>query len=123
MRKLIVMGFLLGLLVWAAETASVTGKWVGEAPGRGGQTHAVTFNFKVDGENLTGTASGPQGDTDVSDGKVAGDTISFSQTMEFSGNQVKLLSTGKVAGDQIELTRTRDGGDGHSQTFTVKRAQ
>ena len=123
MRKLIAMGFLFGLLVWAADTVNVTGKWVGEAPGRGGQTREVTFNLKADGENLTGTVSGPRGDTEIAEGKIAGDTISFSQSMEFGGNQVKLLYTGKVSGDQIEFTRARDGGEGHSQTFIAKRAQ
>jgi len=117
------MGFLFGLLAWAADTVNVTGKWVGEAPGRGGQAHAVTFNLKADGENLTGTVSGPRGDMEISDGKIDGDTISFSQTMEYSGNQFKLLYAGKVSGDQIEFTRTREGVQGHSQTFTVKRAR
>jgi len=64
-------------IAWAAD---VNGKWEAEVPGPQGQTQKQTFNFKVDGDKLTGTVSGMQGETPISDGKVNGDEISFSQT-------------------------------------------
>ena len=81
----------------------------------------VTFNFKVDGDQLTGTVSGRRGETNITDGKIEGDDISFSQVMEFNGNQMKLMYKGKVAGDEIKFTRQREGGE-RSQEFTAKRA-
>jgi|SRR5580658_4552047 hypothetical protein len=112
MRKLMTTGLFLGLLSMTAMAADITGKWTAQMPGRGGQTREATFNFKVDGNTLTGTVSGPQGDMDISDGKIDGDSISFKQTMEFNGNTVKILYKGTVSGDQITFTRMREGGEG-----------
>jgi hypothetical protein len=131
MRKLATLGFLLGLLTLTALAADVSGKWVAQMPGRGGQTHEATFTFKADGEVLTGTISGPRGDMEISDGKISGDQISFSQIMDFNGNQMKILYKGTVSGDQITFTRMREGGEGGAQgrkggggptQFTAKRA-
>jgi hypothetical protein len=122
MRKFITTGLLLGLLSLTALAADITGKWTAQVPGRGGQTREATFNFKVDGNTLTGTVSGRQGDMPISDGKIDGDSISFTQTMEFNGNSVKLMYKGTVSGDSIKFTRERDGGEGQPQEFTAKRA-
>jgi hypothetical protein len=122
-------GFLLGLLALTAMAADVTGKWTAQMPGRNGQTRESTFNFKVDGNTVTGTISGPRGDMEISDGKIDGDTITFSQTMEFNGNTMKILYKGTVSGDSINFTRTREGGGGGEgrkgggpMEFTAKRA-
>jgi hypothetical protein len=123
MRKLVTTGFLFGLLAMTALAADVSGKWTAQVPGRGGQTREATFNFKADGNSLTGTVSGRGGDMPIADGKIDGDTISFTQTMEFNGNTMKFLYKGTVSGDEIKLSRSRDGGDGPAQEFTAKRAQ
>jgi hypothetical protein len=122
MRKLITTGFLLGLLSLTALAADVSGKWTAQVPGRGGQTREATFTFKADGNTLTGTVSGRMGDMPIADGKIDGDTISFTQTLEFNGNTVKFLYKGAVSGDSIKFTRERDGGEGQAQAFTAKRA-
>jgi len=132
MRRLATLGFLLGLLALTALAADFSGKWVAQMPGRDGQTHDVTFTFKADGETLTGTVSGRNGDVEISDGKINGDQISFSQTMEFNGNTMKILYKGTISGDQITFTRTREGGGGQGggqgrkggapMQFTAKRA-
>jgi hypothetical protein len=123
MRKLMTTGFLLGLLSLTALAADVTGKWTAQVPGRGGQTREATFNFKADGNTLTGTVSGRGGDMPIADGKIDGDTISFTQTMEFNGNSMKFVYKGTVSGDEIKFTRARDGGDQPPQEFSAKRAQ
>jgi hypothetical protein len=122
MLKLLTTGFLMGLLALTAMAADVSGKWTAQVPGRGGQTRDATFNLKADGNTLTGTVTGPRGDTDIAEGKVDGDQISFTQTMEFNGNTIKFMYKGTVSGDAIKFTRTRDGGDAPPQEFTAKRA-
>jgi hypothetical protein len=107
---------ILMLLAVALYAADVAGKWSGEVPGRGGQT-AATFVFKVDGDKLTGTMTGPQGEVALQEGKVAGDKISFS-TM---GANAKILFEGTVSGSEIKMTRTREGGQ--AREFTLKKAQ
>jgi hypothetical protein len=121
MRRLLTTGLLFGLLAITALAADVTGKWTAQVPGRGGQTREATFTFKADGNALTGSVSGPRGAMDISDGKIDGDQISFTQTIEFNGNTIKFLYKGTVSGDEIKFTRTRDGGEGQAQEFTAKR--
>jgi len=123
MRKLMTTGFLLGLLTLTALAADISGKWTAQVPGRNGQTREQTFNLKADGNTLTGTVSGRMGDTPIAEGKIDGDSISFTQTMEFNGNTMKLVYKGTVSGDEIKFSRTRDGGEGQAQEFTAKRAQ
>lgn len=113
---------LCALFAVAASAADISGKWTAQVPGRGGETRETSFNFKVDGDKLSGTMSGPQGnEIAISDGKVSGDSISFSTTMSMGGNEVKLLFKGKVSGSEIKFTREREGG-GRTQEFTAKRA-
>ncbi len=133
MRVASVVGVLL-LAAGAAWAADVSGKWVAQVPGREGQTREMTFDFKVDGEKLTGTITGMRGTTDITDGKISGDQISFTQVMEFNGNQMKILYKGTVSGDEIKFTREREGGGfggregrggrggGPAREFTAKRA-
>lgn len=109
-------------LLTAAWAADVTGRWTAQVPGQGGRTREATFNLKADGENLTGTMSGPMGDVPISDGKVNGDEISFTVKLNFQGNEVKLLHKGKVSGEEIKFTRQREGGD-RTQEFTAKRSE
>jgi hypothetical protein len=114
--------FLLFLLAAVAVfAADVDGKWVAQMPGRDGQTHEVTYNFKMDGDQLTGTISGAHGDVPIADGKVDGDTISFAEVIKFNRNEFKILYKGKVAGDEIQFTRQREGANGRVSEFTAKK--
>lgn len=106
-----------------AAVSDVTGKWVAQVPGRDGQTRETTFNFKVEGDKLTGTMSGMQGDTPISDGVVKGDEISFNVKLNFQGNEVVLVYKGKVMGDEIKMTRSRQGSDRPGQEITAKRVK
>lgn len=105
------------VLTAALAGADVSGKWTGEMPARGGEKMSTTFTFNAEGEKLTGTMTGPQGEVALQDGKVSGDQISFSMT----GGNAKILFQGTVAGDEIKMTRTREGGQGRE--FVVKRAK
>ena len=108
-KMLSIGAVVLVALLASAWAADVTGKWTAQVPGRQGATE-TTFNFKVEGANLTGTVSGPQGDNPISDGKVSGDDISFTVKMSFGGNEIKMLYKGKVSGNEIKFTREREGG-------------
>jgi len=101
--------------------ADISGKWSGDMPGRGGDMSPATFTFTTEGDKLTGSMTGPQGDVPLQDGKVTGDQISFSTTLDFGGNSVKIVYKGTVSGDQIKMTREREG-SGQPREFTIKRA-
>jgi hypothetical protein len=121
MRSCFLLGAAAILLAMTASAADVSGKWMAQVPGRGGQTRETTFNFKAAGDTLTGTMSGPQGDIEIKDGKISGDNLSFKVTLEFNGNSIVLLFKGVASGDQIKFTRGREGAD-QTQEFTAKRA-
>lgn len=121
-RMMAAVAIAVAVLAVVVQAADVTGKWTGQVPTRDGGTRESTFNFKQDGEKLTGTMTGPQGDIELKDGAVKGDDVSFNVALSFGGNDVKLIYTGKVAGDEIKLTRTREGAD-QKQEFTIKRAK
>lgn len=120
--SLLVAGLALALIaVVQAAGADVSGKWTAQVPGRNGQTREQTFTFKADGEKLTGSVSGMQGNQmDISDGKISGNDISFNVTMSFNGNEMKMSYKGVVSGDEIKFTRSREGSD-QKQEFTAKR--
>lgn len=121
-KRMILVFALLFAVTAGALAADVTGKWTAQMPGREGQTREVTFNFKADGDKVTGTMSGRQGqEIAISDGKVSGDTLTFTVTMEFGGNTVKQNYTGKIAGDEIQFKR--EGGQGPAREFVAKRAK
>lgn len=113
---------LVATAVWAAD---VTGKWMAQVPGRDGQTQETTITLKVEGDKLTGTIAGQQGEAAIADGKITGDEISFTVTRERQGNTIKQLFKGKVAGDEIKFTRSTEGGQGNRPPveFTAKRAK
>ena len=121
MKTMIRIACSLALLLAVAMAADVSGKWAGDMPGRGGDSTPTTFTFKVDGEKLTGSMTGPQGDIPLQEGKVAGNQISFSTTLDFGGNSVKIVYKGAVSGDQIKMSREREG-SGQPREFTIKRA-
>lgn len=122
MKSRVMLFVLLLTLAGAVFAGDITGKWTAQVPGRDGQTRETTFNFKVDGDKLTGTVSGRQNDNPISDGKVNGDDVSFTVKMSFGGNDVVLNYKGKAAGEEIKFSRTREGSD-QAQEFTAKRAK
>ena len=111
--------FVVALLAFglAAFAADVTGKWTAQVPGRQGQTRETTFNFKQDGESLTGTVSGQQGDQPIKDGKVTGNSISFVRESQ----RGKQTFTGTIAGDEIKFKRAMEQGE--PAEFVAKRAK
>lgn len=120
-RSILVFACALLALSFVCAAADVTGKWVAQVPGRDGQTRETTFDFKADGDKLAGTMSGRGEPAPIADGKIAGDTISFTVTREFGGNTFKWSFTGKVAGDEIRMKR--ESAQGQPQEFVAKRAK
>jgi hypothetical protein len=144
----LVMGAVLSLAVAEVRAADkITGTWSWAQQRRGGAGGAepaadapvrkTTLKLKADGEKLTGTIAQPMGGrggggggaaapapTEISDGKIKGDEISFSVKREFNGNAMVMKYNGKVEGDKItgkiEMPG-RNGGDPVSRDWTATR--
>ena len=120
-RLFVIVALCAVLAAGLALAADVSGKWTAKVPGRDGATRDVSFTFKADGVKLTGTTTGRGGDNiAIADGKVEGDTISFTTKVQYGDNPVTLKYTGKVSGDEIKFKR--EGGQGQPREFTAKRA-
>jgi hypothetical protein len=96
-----------------AKKVDPTGTWTWSTPGRnGGEARESTLKLKLEGDKLTGTMSGRQGnETKIENAKLNGDEISFDVTREFQGNSMTAKYKGKVAGDTItgKISTERDG--------------
>lgn len=121
MKRFFWLAALIAVSVMTAAAADISGKWTAETQGRNGQTFTVTFDFKQDGEALTGNMSTRMGETPITDGKVSGDAVTFKVKLEFNGNSMVFDYDGKVSGEEIKFTRKREGGD-RAQEFTAKKA-
>jgi hypothetical protein len=102
-RKLVWVVALLGLVAIVASAADVSGKWQSEMTTPDGEKRTSTYTFKVDGSTLTGTVAGARGETEIKEGKISGDDISFVLIRSFNGNEFKTQYTGKVAGAEIKF--------------------
>jgi len=84
------------------------------------ETFRFAFTFKADGAKLTGTMQGMDGmDIKIADGKLDGDKIAFSVTLDFGGMARSLLTyTGVVPA--IRSSLSGDAG-GMPFEFVVKK--
>ena len=139
-KKLLFVFTILLAVAFVAAAADVSGKWTYEQPGRGGgNPFTVTITLKADGATLTGTVLGGGGGgrgrrgggggapapLDISDGKVDGDTITFTVKRETQNGTMTTSYKGKLNGDTLELEITRPGrggGEPVTNKFTAKRA-
>jgi len=71
----------------------LAGKWETKFTGGDGTEIPLQFEFKVDGDKLTGEVEGPQGKLPISNGKISGNEISFE--VDVNGSVVKHKGTVK----------------------------
>lgn len=110
-------------LMFAAEASDITGKWQAEFDTQIGVQKYV-FDLKVEGETISGTATaevgGQKRETDLKDGKLVGEVVSFVENLDFQGNTLRIAYTGKIAREEIKFTR--QVGEFATEQFTAKRA-
>ena len=101
---------------------SVAGKWKGEFDSQIG-VQKYTYDFKLDGTNLTGKAfsENERGTNEVAitEGKINKDEISFIEPLKIQDNEIRIEYTGKIKGDEIKFHRKV--GDFAEEDFVAKR--
>ncbi len=100
------------------KTAAVAGKWKATVKYDWGDTYNEVFDFEVDGQDLSGTASllgaTQGGGLGILDGKIVGNRISFmtksltSLNSEEKSYEDKHYYKGTVEGDAIQFTMMTD---------------
>jgi hypothetical protein len=103
---LLLAGFALG--------ADIDGKWSGKLTAMDMQ---IDFKFKAEGKTLTGFHIINGTETAIKDGKIDGNNISFSVTLDIG----KFEHKGVISGDQIKMTY--DDGSGQTGDIVVKKTK
>lgn len=94
-RKFFTTALLLcSAIICFAAIADLTGKWAGVIK-MGDNEFPLTYVFKVDGQNLTGSIVSDQGEIPITEGKVNGTDFSF----KIDVNGMTIANTGKYYGD------------------------
>jgi opacity protein-like surface antigen len=106
-KRILLIGMILAALATAALAADVTGTWTASFDTQVG-VQKYTYTFKVTGNKLTGKAKSELAntETDIAEGTVNGDDISFVENLNFQDMPLRIVYKGKIAGDELKLTRT-----------------
>lgn len=89
----------------AAGAADVTGTWTASFDTQIGRQD-YTYDFVVKDSTLTGKIKSNLGASDVLEGKVDGDKISFVEMLRFQDMDIRITYTGTVtSADEIKFTR------------------
>ena len=103
--------------------AGFTGTWTAEFDTQVGP-QKYTYEFKAEGGVLSGKAiwerMGEKGVTELKDGKIVGDEVTFSEPISAMGQDLLITYQGKLAGDTVKFTRTV--GDFGTEELIAKRA-
>ena len=100
-----------------AFAAEVTGTWTAQTPDV--NASVLTFVFKQEGAKLTGTVATPSETTNISNGKVNGDKLSFAATMSVA----TFTYEGTIAGDEIKVTVKSDNSNIPGGELTLTRSK
>jgi enterochelin esterase-like enzyme len=125
------MSFVLSLVLvsivafsLSASAADVAGVWKAEFQTQIGVQKYI-FTLTQDGARILGKAlsdiDGTKQETELTEGKLDGDTITFVELLNFQGSQLRISYTGKVAGDEIKMTR--NVGDAATEEFVATRVK
>ena len=101
--------------------ADITGKWTASFDTQVGQQN-YTYDFQVKGAQLTGKAKSANGESELKDGKVTGDTVTFVENLDFQGMALRIEYTGKIVSDD-EIKFTRKVADLATEELVAKRAK
>ena len=97
---------LLLCLAGRAGAADISGTWKASFDTQIGQQN-YTYTFVVKDGVLTGKIQSDMGGTtDIAEGKVDGEKVSFVETFKFQDMEIKITYSGKVtSADEIRFTR------------------
>lgn len=106
MEKLVLI---LSLVLFAASAAmaegvSFDGRWTGSAEIAGFGTIPMGYNFKSEGNKLTGTSDGQNGPIPIYNGEINGNTIKFDVTINIGGQDIVVNYAGVLTGETLKLT-------------------
>lgn len=115
MRRLVAALIAVLAIAATAFAADVNGKWVGSVDTPNGPFE-LTYEFKADGETLTGTVTSQMGTVALSNGKIAGETLTYD--VEIDTGKIAHEATVNAEGTEITVRATGDWG---TAEYVVKK--
>ena len=96
-------------LISTVHAADIDGTWKAEFDSQIGR-QKIVFELKADGEKLTGKISADRAqfgktETEIKNGKIAKDEVSFTETVKIQDQEVVVEFKGKLVGDELKLHR------------------
>ena len=119
-RTLLASTLAILVLCAIALAADFNGTWTAAIETQVGVQN-YTYTFKVVGEKLTGKTKSQFGESDITEGVVKGDDISFVENLVYEGMPLKITYKGKISGDEIKFTR--NVADIADEPFVAKRSK
>jgi hypothetical protein len=119
-RRLVFSALVLLAVCTLAFAADFNGTWTAAIETQIGVQN-YTYTFKVTGEKLTGRAKSQYGDTELTEGVIKGDDISFVENLTYEGMPLRITYKGKISGDEIKFTR--NVADIADEPFVAKRSK
>ena len=120
-RDWLMAGVLVLLTMASIAAADITGKWTSSFDTQIGKQE-YTYDFVVKGSMLTGKMKSNLGESDVLDGKVEGDKVSFGELLKFEGMEIKITYTGTIVSND-EIRFTRNVADFATEELVAKRVK
>ncbi len=103
-KKIVLVAFFAVVSVSVACAQDITGHWTGKVMDQ----YNIAYDFKVQGDSLTGKDTHPDGSvSDISNGIIKGDALSFDVMIQGAMTHV----TGKVKDNIITLNFSVQGND------------
>lgn len=130
MKRYVPAALVLVALVFAAvaraeDKKDATGTWAWKDKGRNGQEIERKVKLKQEGDKLTGAVIGRNNmETEIEDGKVKDEEISFKVTRETNNGKIVMTYTGKLSGDEIKgKIETDRNGQTRERDWEAKRVK
>ena len=113
-KYFVALSALVAMTSMLALAADVDGKWTRENQGKNGPT-TQTLTLKSAGGKLTGTldnGGGKGGPSEITDGTVNGNDVSFKVVTTFGENTITRVYKGTASATELKLTVDTEGGAG-----------
>lgn len=121
-RSILLVAFALIIAAAHAHAADIAGTWKASFDTQIGQQN-YTYTFLVKDTALTGKIQSEMGGTtDIVEGKIEGDKVSFVEVFKFEGMEIRITYSGQVSSPD-EIKFTRQVADFATEELVAKRAK
>jgi hypothetical protein len=105
-----------------SQPADFSGTWKWTIQGRDGTPRDTTMKLKQDGDKVSGTVTGRQGDSEVKDGVIKDGELTFKIVRTFNDQEITVNYSGKLDGDTIKGKIANSfNGQANSRDWEAKR--